>query len=171
MGERSELIKRLSEEDRPVIGVTSPAEVRKGMTEAIRLLDLRESVLSSDEVLAAIADPTAGGTAMFIGTVRNHDHDRPVDELRYEAHPDALRHLRKVAERIAKDPAVTALAAVHRTGSLAIGDAAVIVAVAASHRDVAFAACRRLIDELKAEVPIWKHQHFTDGASEWVGAC
>jgi molybdopterin synthase catalytic subunit len=162
----------LSDENRPVQGVISPAaEVRKGMTEAIRLLDLRESVLSSDEVLAAIADPTAGGTTMFIGTVRNHDYDRPVDELRYEAHPDALRHLRKIAERIAEDPAVTALAAVHRTGSLAIGDAAVIVAVAASHRDVAFAACRRLIDELKAEVPIWKHQHFTDGASEWVGAC
>jgi molybdopterin synthase catalytic subunit len=66
---------------------------------------------------------------------------------------------------------VTALAAVHRTGVLAIGDAAVIVAVAAAHRDVAFAASRQLIDDLKAEVPIWKHQRFSDGASEWVGAC
>jgi molybdopterin synthase catalytic subunit len=141
------------------------------MTEAIRLLDIREAPLSSDEVLAAIADPAAGGTALFIGTVRNHDYDRPVDELRYEAHPDALQHLRKVAERVCEDPAVTALAAVHRTGPLVVGDAAVIVAVAAAHRDVAFVACRRLIDELKAEVPIWKHQHFTDGASEWVGAC
>ena len=141
------------------------------MTEAIRLLDIRDSALSSDEVLAAISDPSAGGTALFIGTVRNHDHERPVDELSYEAHPDALEHLRKVAERICEDPAVTALAAVHRTGALAIGDAAVIVGVAAAHRDVAFAACRQLIDDLKAEVPIWKHQHFTDGASEWVGAC
>ena len=92
------------------------------------------------------------------------------NQLAYEAHPDALEHLRKVAERICDDPAVTALAAVHRTGDLKIGDAAVIVAVAAAHRDVAFAACRRAIDDLKAEVPIWKHQHFTDGASEWVGA-
>ena len=141
------------------------------MTDAIRLLDIRESALSSDEVLAAISDPAAGGTALFIGTVRNHDHDRAVDELTYEAHPDALKHLRVVAERICADPAVTALAAVHRTGALAIGDIAVIVAVAAAHRDVAFTACRRLIDELKAEVPIWKHQHFTDGASEWVGTC
>ena len=141
------------------------------MTEAIRLLDIRDSALSSDEVLAAISDPSAGGTALFIGTVRNHDHERPVDELSYEAHPDALEHLRKVAERICEDPAVTALAAVHRTGALAIGDAAVIVGVAAAHREVAFAACRRLIDDLKAEVPIWKHQHFTDGASEWVGTC
>ncbi|TDU91694.1 molybdopterin synthase catalytic subunit [Kribbella voronezhensis] len=141
------------------------------MTEAIRLLDIRESALSSDEVLAAIADPAAGGTALFIGTVRNHDHDRPVDELTYEAHPEALKHLRDVAERICADSAVIALAAVHRTGPLEIGDAAVIVGVAAAHRDLAFAACRRLIDDLKAEVPIWKHQHFTDGASEWVGTC
>jgi molybdopterin synthase catalytic subunit len=140
------------------------------MSDTIRLLDIREDALSSDEVLAAVADPTAGGTALFIGTVRNHDHAKPVDRLSYEAHPDALEHLRTVAERICEDPAVTALAAVHRTGDLKIGDAAVIVAVAAAHRDVAFAACRRLIDDLKAEVPIWKHQHFTDGASEWVGA-
>src|SRR3954469_492819 len=140
------------------------------MSDAIRLLDIRESPLSSDEVLAAVADPTAGGTVIFIGTVRNHDHEKPVDKLAYEAHPDALEHLRKVAERICDAPSVTALAAVHRTGDLKIGDAAVIVAVAASHRDVAFAACRRLIDDLKAEVPIWKHQHFIDGGSEWVGA-
>jgi molybdopterin synthase catalytic subunit len=141
------------------------------MTEAIRLVDIRTSALSSDEVLAAIADPAAGGTALFIGTVRNHDHERPVEQLRYEAHPDALRRMREVAEGVAADPLVTALAAVHRTGPLAIGDIAVIVAVAASHRDAAFAACRRLIDEVKAEVPIWKQQHFTDGATEWVGAC
>lgn len=140
------------------------------MSDAIRLLDIREDVLSSDEVLAAVADPSAGGTALFIGTVRNHDHEKPVDRLSYEAHPDAVKHLRTVAERVCADSAVTALAAVHRTGDLKIGDAAVIVAVAASHRDVAFAACRQLIDDLKAEVPIWKHQHFSDGASEWVGA-
>ncbi|GAA2826122.1 molybdenum cofactor biosynthesis protein MoaE [Kribbella solani] len=140
------------------------------MSDAIRLLDIRDGVLSSDEVLAAVSDPAAGGTALFIGTVRDHDQDKPVDRLGYEAHPDALEHLRKVAQRICDDPAVTALAAVHRTGDLEIGDAAVIVAVAAAHRDVAFAACRQLIDELKAEVPIWKHQHFTDGGSEWVGA-
>ena len=127
--------------------------------------------MRSESHEAAIADPSAGGTALFIGTVRNHDHDQPVDELRYEAHPEALKHLRTVAERVCENPAVTALAAVHRTGVLAIGDAAVIVAVAAAHRDVAFGACRQLIDDLKAEVPIWKHQHFTDGTSEWVGAC
>jgi molybdopterin synthase catalytic subunit len=140
------------------------------MSDAIRLLDIRDEALSSDEVLAAVSDPSAGGTALFVGTVRNHDQDKPVDQLSYEAHPDALEHLRKVALRVCDDPNVTALAAVHRIGDLKIGDAAVIVAVAAAHREVAFVACRRLIDDLKAEVPIWKHQHFSDGGSEWVGA-
>lgn len=139
-------------------------------TTAVRLLDIRETALSADEVLAAIADPAAGGTALFIGTVRNHDHDRPVGRLGYEAHPEALRQLREVAGRVAAEHQVTALAAVHRTGELAVGDAAVIVGVAAAHRAAAFAACRRLIDDLKDEVPIWKHQHFTDGMSEWVGS-
>jgi molybdopterin synthase catalytic subunit len=136
----------------------------------VRLLDLRDTPLSVDEVLAAVADPAAGGTTVFVGTVRDHDADRPVTALGYEAHPDARERLREVAERVAADPLVIALAAVHRTGDLAVGDAAVVVAVAAAHRDAAFAASRRLIDELKADVPIWKHQRFSDGTSEWVGA-
>ncbi len=137
----------------------------------VRLLDIRPVPLSADEVLAAVADPAAGGTTLFVGTVRDHDHDRPVTALAYEAHPDALARLREVAERVAADPLVIALAAVHRTGQLVVGDTAVIVAVAAAHRDAAFAASRRLIDELKADVPIWKHQRFSDGTTEWVGVC
>ncbi len=137
----------------------------------VRLLDVRATALSADEVLAAVADPAAGGTTLFLGMVRNHDHDRGVDALSYEAHPDALDRLREVAERVAADPLVIALAAVHRTGDLVVGDIAVIVAVAAAHRDAAFAASRRLIDELKADVPIWKHQRLSDGTTEWVGAC
>jgi molybdopterin synthase catalytic subunit len=141
-------------------------------TTAVRLLDIRATPLSADEVLAAIADPAAGGTTLFVGTVRNHDHSLPVDALSYEAHPDALARLREVAERVAsEEPLVIALAAVHRTGDLVVGDIAVIVGVAAGHRDAAFAASRRLIDELKAEVPIWKHQRFSDGTTEWVGVC
>ncbi|MGH3586911.1 MAG: molybdenum cofactor biosynthesis protein MoaE, partial [Pseudonocardia sp.] len=75
----------------------------------------------------------------------------------------------EVSERIAKEYDVLALAAVHRVGKLAIGDAAVIVATAAPHRGEAFEASRALIDELKATVPIWKHQVFADGTDEWVG--
>ena len=136
----------------------------------IRLLALRETRLSVDEVLAAVADPAAGGTALFVGTVRDHDGGRSVTQLGYSAHPSAESVLRDVAEKIISDYPVVALAAVHRVGELAIGDPAVVVAVACPHRAEAFAACRRLIDDLKETVPIWKHQLFADGSDEWVGA-
>ncbi len=77
--------------------------------------------------------------------------------------------MREVCERVAAEHDVHGVAAVHRVGSLAIGDIAVVVATTAAHRGVAFDASRALIDTLKAEVPIWKHQRFTDGTDEWVG--
>jgi len=137
--------------------------------DVIRLTGLRETPLSVDEVLGAVATPAAGGTALFVGTVREEDHGRTVTRLGYSAHPTAEAELRRVAEKVAADSGATALAALHRVGDLEIGDIAVVVAVACPHRQEAFAACRRLIDDLKAEVPIWKHQVFTDGEAEWVG--
>ncbi|MEV7011808.1 molybdenum cofactor biosynthesis protein MoaE [Streptosporangium sp. NPDC051022] len=137
----------------------------------IRLLGIRDSALSVDEVLSAIGDHAAGGTTIFVGTVRDQDHGKPVTRLSYSAHPSAESELRRVAEKIATDFPITALAAVHRVGDLELGDIAVVVAVAAPHRGEAFAASRRLIDDLKSEVPIWKNQLFTDGSAEWVGAC
>jgi molybdopterin synthase catalytic subunit len=136
----------------------------------VRLVALRESELSLDEVMAAVADPAAGGIAFFAGAVRNEDQDREVIGLSYSAHPSAEAELRRVAEEIAEKFRLHAVAAVHRTGDLAIGELAVVVAVACSHRGEAFDACRALIDELKATVPIWKHQLFADGESEWVGS-
>ncbi|WP_043630535.1 molybdenum cofactor biosynthesis protein MoaE [Nonomuraea candida] len=138
--------------------------------DVIRLLGIRDTPLSVDEVLAAVGDHAAGGTTFFVGTVREQDHGKAVTKLSYSAHPSAEAELRRVAEKIAADFPVTALAAVHRVGDLELGDAAVIVAVAAPHRGEAFEASRRLIDDLKAQVPIWKHQVFADGETEWVGA-
>ncbi len=137
----------------------------------IRLLAIRDTPLSVDEVLAAVGDGAAGGTALFVGTVRDHDGGRPaaVTALSYSAHPTAEAEMRRIAEKIAADFPVRALAAVHRVGDLAVGDLAVVVAVSCPHRGEAFAACRRLIDDLKREVPIWKHQAFADGTEEWVG--
>ncbi len=135
----------------------------------VRLVDIRETPLDVAEVLAALADRAAGGVDVFVGTVRDHDHDQGVTGLDYSAHPTAMERLVEVAERIAEKYDVVAVAAVHRVGRLAIGDAAVIVATAAAHRGEAFEASRALIDELKATVPIWKHQVFTDGTDEWVG--
>ncbi len=136
----------------------------------IRLLAISDAVLSVDEVLAAVSDPAAGGVALFVGTVRDHDAERLVTGLEYLAHPAAIDQLRAVAEKVAADYPVRALAAVHRVGDLVVGDLAVVVAVACPHRAEAFAACHKLIDELKATVPIWKHQLFADGTDEWVGS-
>lgn len=135
----------------------------------IRLLDIRSTTLSADEVLAAVADPRAGGVALFVGAVRNHDEDRPVAALGYSAHPTALALLRRVAEAVVAAYPVCGLAAVHRTGDLVVGDLAVVVAVSCAHRGDAFDAARTLVDDLKAEVPLWKHQRFLDGGAEWVG--
>ncbi|MQA88039.1 MAG: molybdenum cofactor biosynthesis protein MoaE [Streptosporangiales bacterium] len=139
--------------------------------DVVRLLGFRDSSLSVDEVLRAVADPTAGGTALFVGTVRDHDHGREVTRLSYSAHPSAEQQLREVVEKVAAEFPVRAVAALHRVGDLELGEAAVVVAVACDHRAEAFDACRRLIDDLKHTVPIWKHQFFADGDAEWVGMC
>ena len=135
----------------------------------VRLVEIRDTALDVQEVLDALVDPAAGGVDVFVGNVRDHDRDLGVTGLEYSAHPTALERLLEVAQKIASEYDVLAVAAVHRVGRLAIGDAAVVVATAAAHRDEAFTASRALIDELKATVPIWKHQVFTDGSDEWVG--
>jgi molybdopterin synthase catalytic subunit len=136
---------------------------------AVRLVDLRETPLDVAEVLAALDDDASGGLTLFVGRVRDHDHGLGVSGLEYTAHPTALEALRRVCDRVAEEYDVHGVAAVHRVGPLEIGDIAVVVATSAAHRGEAFAASRALIDTLKDEVPIWKHQQFTDGSDEWVG--
>ena len=134
----------------------------------IRLAEFRTEALSVDEVQAAVSDPAAGAVVLFVGTVRDHDHGRAVSELSYSAHPSGAEQLRLCAEKVAARFPVRALAAVHRTGDLDIGDLAVVVAASADHRDEAFAACRALVEDVKATVPVWKRQQFAEGESEWV---
>lgn len=134
----------------------------------VRLAELRSTPLSVDEVRDAASDPAAGALAVFIGTVRDHDHGRGVTALSYSAHPTAQAELARVADKVAASYQLLAVAVLHRTGDLQIGEPAVVAAVAAEHRGTAFAACEALVDELKATVPIWKHQLFTGGDSEWV---
>jgi molybdopterin synthase catalytic subunit len=134
------------------------------------MAEFRDEPLSVDEVRAAVASPAAGAIALFVGTVRDHDHGRGVSALAYSAHPSGPAELLAVAEKVAGRFNVRALAAVHRVGDLDIGDIAVVVAAAADHRDEAFAACRALIEDVKSDVPVWKHQRFADGQSEWVNS-
>ena len=136
----------------------------------MRLAELRDTPLSVDEVLNAVGDPAAGGISLFVGAVRDHDRCRPVVRLGYSAHPSASAELRHIAEKVAASFGATAVAAVHRVGDLAVGDLAVVVAVSCPHRAEAFDACRALIDDLKRSVPIWKHQEFAGGESEWVNS-
>jgi molybdopterin synthase catalytic subunit len=117
---------------------------------------------------AAVARRAAGAVVSFAGVVRDHDHGRGVRELEYEAHPSAERILTEIVAEIAADPAVHAVAVSHRIGPLAIGDVALAAAVSTAHRAAAFAICARLVDEVKARLPIWKRQVFADGTEEWV---
>lgn len=136
--------------------------------ERVALAEIREDPLSVDEVLRAVEGPEVGGIALFVGTVRRHDHGRGVDTLDYTAHPSAADVLRQTCADVLTDE-IIAVAAVHRTGLLQIGDTAVVVAVSAAHRAVALTTCHALIDSLKTTVPIWKQQQFADGTDEWVG--
>lgn len=137
---------------------------------AVRLASISDAPLSVPDVLDHLDDPTSGGLVLFVGRVRDHDQGSAVRGLEYSAHPSAVDRLTEVCERIAARHDVTGVAAVHRVGALEIGDLAVVVATTAAHRGSSFEASRDLIDTLKAEVPIWKHQRFVDGTEEWVGA-
>ena len=137
---------------------------------AVRLVGIQDTPLSVDDVLKSLDDDASGGLVVFVGRVRDHDHGKGVSGLSYSAHPSALDRLQDVCGRVAEQYDVSGVAAVHRVGDLEIGDLAVVVATTAGHRGSSFEASRALIDTLKAEVPIWKHQRFSDGSDEWVGS-
>ncbi len=140
------------------------------MTSPVRAARITEAPLSVDRLLQLVQDRSVGGIALFVGVVRDHDSGADVVSLDYSQHPTAEATLARCAEQAAAAHDVLAVAVEHRVGHLEVGDLAVVVAVGAVHRGPALAACAWLIDTLKAEVPIWKHQLFTDGTEEWVGA-
>ncbi len=135
----------------------------------VALVAVRDVPLSVDEVLGAVRHPRCGGVALFVGLVRDHDHGENVTALEYTAHPSAGETMERVCHEVLARGEALRVAAVHRVGSLEVGDLAVVVAAAAPHRGQAFAAARDLIDTLKGQTPIWKHQHLGDGSTEWVG--
>ena len=120
---------------------------------------------------ALVGHPSAGAVVGFAGVVRDHDGGRAVTRLEYSAHPSAQTTLAAVAAEIAIEcHGVRAIAVSHRIGTLQVGDAALVAAVAADHRTAAFDTCARLVDTVKARLPVWKHQFFGDGSDEWVGS-
>lgn len=124
--------------------------------------------LSPEEHLRAVERAHSGACVVFTGVVRDHDHGRKVVELEYVGHPTAERVLTEVAEQVAADHAVHAVAVGHRLGRLSVGDVALAAAVSAAHRNEAFAACAALVELVKERLPVWKRQVFPDGTDEWV---
>jgi molybdopterin synthase catalytic subunit len=119
---------------------------------------------------SAVTGPACGAVVSFAGVVRDHDGGRAVRGIEYLGHPSAARVLAEVVADVAARCEVEAVAVSHRVGDLAIGDAALVVAVSAAHRQEAFAAAALMVDEVKHRLPVWKRQVFADGTDEWV-AC
>lgn len=129
---------------------------------------LTRASLAGTDLLAEVAGPDRGGTAVFHGTVRDHHEGRRVVGIEYSAYEEMAESVCQgiVLEAEAQWPVRIALR--HRLGALAVGEIAVSVAAAGAHRDEAFAACRYVIEEVKRRVPIWKRERFEDGSEEWV---
>jgi len=135
----------------------------------IALCGLSASPLSLDEHVRAVTTPQYGAVATFLGVVRDHDPavSGIVTHLEYSAHPDAGSVLARLAADL--DEADVRIAVTHRTGLLAVGDAAIVAAVASAHRERAFDVVRLLVERVKAELPVWKKELLADGSHTWVG--
>lgn len=131
-------------------------------------VNLTNDVLSLSHLIAQVETAQAGAIATFSGNVRSLDHGKMVSALSYEIHPSTETVLNEVVRKVAAGHSVIGVAVAHRYGEIPIGESAFLVAVSAPHRSEAFAACMDLVDEVKAQIPIWKHQVFTDGTDEWV---
>ncbi len=139
------------------------------VAEPAERFSISEATLSVDEAVRRVSRADAGGIAVFIGTVRDHNLGRPVQLLEYQAYASmAVKEMERIAIELEDEIPGTRLCVFHRVGALSIGDVAVICAASAAHREQAFQACRELIDRVKQRVPIWKREHDPSGSS-WIG--
>jgi molybdenum cofactor synthesis domain-containing protein len=152
-------------------GGDHPRPAASGAAVRVARALVTEDVLSVEEHAGLVEDDAAGAVVTFAGVVRDHDGGKGVRDLTYEGHPSAGQVIADVVVDLsARWTGVRAVAVSHRLGPLTIGDVALACAVAAEHRGQAFSACSELVDEVKARLPVWKHQHFTDGTDEWVNS-
>ena len=120
------------------------------------------------ELSKLVTNPQSGAVVTFCGDVRNHDGGKEVASLLYEIHPSAPEQIKVITQSVIGRFEIEKVAVAHRYGQIPIGETAFAVAVSAAHRQAAFDACSAIVDEVKAKLPIWKHQKFTDGSDEWV---
>ena len=127
--------------------------------------------LALGEHVAAVSSSRVGAVATFVGLVRDHDPsvEGEVVGLDYSAHPDAGAVLATLAQDAGGREGVLGVAVSHRVGMLAVGEAAIVAAVASAHRELAFEVCRALVETVKAELPVWKREVLADGSHVWVG--
>ena len=137
------------------------------MPELLRATVTRESI-SPTELSELVSDEACGTVVVFAGVVRNHDGGKEVIKLTYEIHPSASDQIDLITRAVLESADVVKVAVSHRYGEIDIGDVAFAVAVSAVHRQSAFDTASLLVDEIKAKLPIWKHQLFADGSDEWV---
>jgi molybdopterin synthase catalytic subunit len=129
---------------------------------------LTNEVISLPSFIVQVESSLAGAVATFSGNIRSLDHDKKVVHLEYEIHPSTEDVLKEVVHEVARRYDLIAVAVAHRYGEIVVGESALIVAISAAHRGDAFLACSAMVDEVKARIPIWKHQVFEDGTDEWV---
>lgn len=128
-----------------------------------------EEPIDPGDVLARVGDDADGAVLLFLGVVRDHADGRPVSGMRYEAYREmAERELSAIVADAAERHGTPRLAVVHRIGELAIGEVSVAIAVSSPHRAPAYGASRFVIESIKERLPVWKHEHYTDGGSRWV---
>lgn len=137
------------------------------MTKVMRA-DVTTQFIEVEQLAALVRDNRAGAVVVFSGDVRNHDGGKEVSTLTYEIHPTANEQIALITHALLTQRDVVKVALSHRYGEIAIGETAFAVAVSAEHREAAFETCSALVNEIKAKLPIWKHQRFTDGTDEWV---
>ena len=129
--------------------------------------DLVDGPIATDHVIAAVSGPDRGAVVVFLGTVRDHHAGRPVEKLTYSAYrPMALEGLRRIVADLEATPGLRA-AIVHRLGEVPVGEASVVIAVSSPHRAAAYEASRTALERLKAEIPIWKREHYAGGEAVW----
>lgn len=138
------------------------------------LAEVSGSPIDPGRLLALVSRPDAGAVSLFVGVVRDHDPqaDGEVVALDYTCHPSAPERIGQIAAEVLTDADpdhLCAVATVHRIGHLVVGENAFVVAVSAPHRKLAFAVCQRVVDEVKARLPVWKQQFEADGSYHWSG--
>lgn len=133
------------------------------------MFKISDKTLNESELKQQTLDKSAGGFVCFEGWVRDHNQDKQVQKLAYEAYPKlAIKEGNQIIQEALEKFKVKKIRCTHRVGLLEIGDMAVWVGVSAAHRDAAFKACRYVLDEVKSRVPIWKNETWSDGESGWV---